>query len=614
MTTADGFGNRDRRENGAVRTNRDDRPMTRALETGTFETHVIDTGPGEQAPPPSRLRDLIAAQPSGRRTLVVVTVLSAALNLLMLAGSIYMLAVYDLVLPSGSIPTLAGLFVMVLVAYAFQGVLDHVRSRVLIHFSTLVDHSMSPTARRLIAHRARMAPDEDALQPLRDSDQIRQFLSGNGPAAIADMPWVPMFLIALFLLHPLLGLTVLVGGALLVALTWTADRITRDETVELVRATSARARLAETNRRSAAAIAVMGLDRHMAAHWSRASIRLLAANERLAGTTGSIGSFSRVFRLVLQSIVLTVGAILVVNGYASGGVIFASSILSSRALGPIDGAIANWRSLVAARLAWSQFAAALAALPQTQRAVALPPPRERLDIAGLTASPPGADPDIIRDVSFTALAGEAIAIVGPNGSGKSTLLRTVAGLCPIRAGAVCLDKADLADFAPESLGASLGYVPQDVELIDGSIAQNIARFDPAAEHEAIVAAARAAGVHEVIAAMPNGYGREVGVGGSALSGGERQRVALARALFGDPFLILLDEPDAHLDDEARATLGAAIAAARNRGAIVLVVAHGPLLLPHVSHILAMRDGAALAFGPRERMTGRADRGPARPAP
>ena len=572
----------------------------------TASTAMESTGLEE---PAARLRDLIATQPSGRRTLVVVTVLSAALNILMLAGSIYMLAVYDLVLPALSIPTLVGLFVMVLAAYAFQGALDQVRSRVLIHFSTLVDHSMNPAARRLIAHRARAAPDEDAFQPLRDSDQIRQFLSGNGPAAIADLPWVPVFLVALFLLHPLLGATVLVGGGLLVALTWTADRITRDETAQLARATSARARLADANRRSAAAIAVMGIDRHMARHWSHASVELLAANERLAVTAGSIGSFSRVFRLVLQSIVLTVGAILVINGYASGGVIFASSVLSSRALGPIDGAIANWRSLVAARLAWSQFSAALADLPQTQRAVALPPPRERLDVVGLKASPPGAEPDIIHGVSLTALAGEAIAIVGPNGSGKSTLLRTIAGLYPIRAGAVRLDKADMADFTPESLGASLGYVPQDVELIDGSIAQNIARFDPAAKHEAIVAAARAAGIHDAIAAAPDGYAREVGIGGSALSGGERQRVALARALFGDPFLILLDEPDAHLDDEARATLGTAITAARSRGAIVLMVAHGSMLLPHVSHILAMCDGAALAFGPRELMAGRAD-GPA----
>jgi ATP-binding cassette subfamily C protein len=579
------------------------------VDTRTTKDAIAENasmGSADRKEPPARLLHLIAAQPSGRRTLVIVTALSAALNILMLAGSIYMLAVYDLVLPSRSIPTLVGLFAMVLAAYAFQGALDQVRSRVLIHYSTLVDHSMNPAARRLIVQRARAAPHEDAFQPLRDSDQIRQFLSGNGPAAIADLPWVPVFLLALFLLHPLLGATVLVGGGLLVALTWAADRITRDETAQLARATSARARLADANRRSAATIAVMGMDRHMAGHWSRASVDLLAANERLAGIAGLIGSFSRVFRLVLQSIVLTVGAILVVKGYASGGVIFASSILSSRALGPIDGAIANWRSLVAARLAWSQFAAALADLPQTQRAVALPRPRERLDVEGLTASPPGAEPDIIRGVSLTALAGEAIAIVGPNGSGKSTLLRTIAGLYPMRAGAVRLDKADMADFTPESLGASLGYVPQDVELIDGSIAQNIARFDPTAGHDAIVAAARAAGVHDAIGAMPEGYAREVGVGGSALSGGERQRVALARALFGDPFLILLDEPDAHLDDEARATLGAAIAAARSRGAIILMVAHGPRLLPHVSHILAMRNGTALAFGPRERMSRHAD--------
>ncbi len=576
--------------------------MNRFIETGTTEQPLL----------PARLRDLIAAQPSGRRTLVVVTALSAALNLLMLAGSIYMLAVYDLVLPSGSIPTLAGMFVMVLAAYAFQGALDHIRSRVLIQFSTLVDHRMNPIARRLIAYRARMMPGEDAFQPLRDSDQIRQFLSGNGPSAIADLPWVPVFLIALFLLHPLLGLTVLIGGALLVALTWVADRVTRDEAAELVRATSARARLAETNRRSAAAIAVMGIDRHMAAYWSRASIRLLTANERLAGTTGAIGSFSRVFRLVLQSVVLTVGAVLVINGDASGGVIFASSILSSRALGPIDGAIANWRSLVAARLAWSQFATALADLPQTQPAIALPLPKERIDVVGLTASPPGATSDIIHDINFSALAGEAIAIIGPNGSGKSTLLRSIAGLCPLRAGAIRLDQADIADFAAESLGASVGYVPQDVELIDGSIAQNIARLDPTAGDGAIVAAARAAGIHEAIVAMPEGYTREVGVGGSALSGGERQRVALARALFGDPFLILLDEPDAHLDEEARAMLGTAITAARARGAIVLMVAHGPTLLPHVSHVLAMRDGTTIAFGPRERMTGIVDSAPDSP--
>lgn len=561
--------------------------------------HAPDEEPSLAERPLARLRDLYTSQATGRRTIVVVTVISAALNLLMLAGSIYMLLVYDLVIPSRSTATLAGLFVMMLGAFAFQGLLDHTRSRILIHFATMIDHGLNPVARRLIADRARRNPAGDHFQPLRDLDQIRLFLSGNGPAAIADLPWVPIFMIALFLLHPLLGLTVLMGSLVLIALTWVAERVTGEHSATLAQATSARARQADSNRRNAAVIGVMGMDGHMARRWKVVSTAMLVANERLARTAGSIGTVSRIFRLVLQSIVLTVGAVLVISGDASGGVIFASSILSSRALGPIDSAIANWRGLSSTRLAWTQLSTAMASLPPGLPALALPAPRQRLTVTDLTLAPPGDPVATVHAVNLTVLAGEAIAIVGPSGSGKSTLLRGIAGLWPPSNGDVRLDGCALADFDADVLGRSLGYLPQDVDLIDGSISQNIGRFDPDARDEDIVCAAKAAGAHALILAMEGGYDRDVGPGGQALSGGERQRIALARALFGDPFLILLDEPDSNLDDAGVTALIAAITAARQREAIVIIVAHGPAMLPSVSHILTMRGGAAVSFGPNK---------------
>ena len=554
--------------------------------------------------PAARLRDLMAAQPAGRRTILVVTLISAALNLLMLAGSIYMLLVYDLVIPSGSIPTLAGLFAIMLIAFIFQGIFDHVRNRILIHFATLIDRSLNPDARRLIADRARRDPTGDHFQPLRDLDQIRQFMSGNGPSAIADLPWVPVFIIALFLLHPLLGVTVLTGAVILIALTWVAERVTRDHTAMLSKTTSARARQADSNRRNAGVIGVMGMDRHMAKRWDAVSTMMLAANERLARTAGAIGTVSRIFRLILQSVVLTVGAVLVINGDASGGVIFASSILSSRALGPIDGAIANWRGLSSTRLAWAQFSAAMAGLQQSHGTFGLSAPHQHLVVKDLSVTPPGAVLATVRAVNLTVLAGEVVAIIGPSGSGKSTLLRSIAGLWPASAGDVRLDGSALDTFDPDLLGRSLGYLPQDVDLIDGNIAQNISRFDPDAHNDTIVAAARAAGAHDLILTMDGGYERDVGPAGQSLSGGERQRVALARALFGNPFLILLDEPDSNLDEAGLSALLTAITSAQKRGAIVMIVAHGPAILPSTSHILALRDGEAIAFGPRDQMTNR----------
>jgi PrtD family type I secretion system ABC transporter len=572
-----------------------------AETTVTQSLAALPTGPWGA---PLMLPRIAAASPIAdvrtivRRAMWSVAGVSAALNLLLLAGSLYMLLVYDLVLPARSVPTLTGLFAMVVVAYVFQGLLEYVRGRMLLHLSAAIDHALSDEAYRLIGVTVQRDPAGDSLSAMRDLDQLRQFLSGSGPAALADLPWMIVFIGALFLLHPLLGVTVLIGALILIGLTWATERRTRGVAPMLAQATATRARIADSRRRHAASIAALGMAGRMAARWQTASALQREAQDGLARVAGSMGAFSRMFRLLLQSAVLTVGALLVINEQASGGVIFAASILSSRALAPIDLGIANWRGLASARAAWAQLSRAIAVNPAAAPMLALALPHQRLDVAGLTLGPPGAATPTVRNISFSALAGEAIAILGPSGSGKSTLVRGLLGLWPAQAGTVRLDGAELSQWDSDLIGGHIGYLAQDAELIDGSIGQTIARFDPAAKDDAIVAAATAAGAHDLIIGFDGGYARSVGADGQALSGGERQRIALARALYGDPFLILLDEPNANLDAAGEAALIAAVRGARARGAIVIVVAHRPSVLDAVDHILLLHDGEAVAFGPK----------------
>lgn len=543
--------------------------------------------------------DAIAAHT--RRALTTVAIVSAVLNVLLLGGSIYMMLVYDLVLPAHSIPTLVGLAILILVVYAFQGVLDFIRGRLLIHFGAAVDVDLNRDIHSLICLLARGPNDADGMQPVRDLDTVRSFLSGPGPTALVDLPWMLFFIVVLFLLHPALGLTVLVGGAILVFLTYLTERLTIAKSGQLTKLNGTRLRLAETTRRHADVLFANGMQGRIGDRWADVSARFLAAQERLSGVSSGMSNLTKILRMVLQSGTLTVGALLVLDGKATGGVIFASSILSSRALAPVEAAIAQWRGFVGARQAWQRIKALIIAMPDVPAVNVLTPPEKSLSVENLALGPPGSGRNTVRGVSFGMKAGEAVAIIGPSGCGKSTLARGLVGIWTPTGGHVRLDGADLAQWPPDVIGRHIGYVPQNVELLDGTIAENIARFEPGAKSEDVIAAARLAGVHDLILHLPDGYNSQVGSDGRALSGGQRQRIALARALYGDPFLLVLDEPNSNLDAEGEEALARAIASVRERGAIVVVIAHRPSILTSVDLVLLMMDGVAKAFGPTHKI-------------
>ncbi|WP_207544648.1 type I secretion system permease/ATPase [Sphingomonas jatrophae] len=559
--------------------------------------------------------ELRAALSRCRTALIGVGVLSTALNVLLLGGSIYMMLVYDMVLPSRSVPTLLGLLLMVAIVYVFQSVLEVIRSRMLAGIAASLDAQMRGRVYDLV-HRLslRRASDGDGTQPISDLDQIRNFLVGSGPAALIDLPWLFFFIGVLFLFHPWLGVTALAGGLILIGLTFATDRLSRRPTAAATMLGATRATLAQTVRRDAETVHALGMRRRAAAGWDEISRHFLAAQQRLTEVSGTLGSASKIFRQFLQSGVLTVGALLVIEGKASGGVIFAGSFLTARALAPVDLAIANWRSFITARQGWARLSDMLRALPAEPARIALPPPRLRLAVEHLTLIPPGAEAPSVVDASFVLEAGQAVGVIGPSASGKSSLVRGLVGVWAPARGAVRIDGATLDQWASDDLGRHIGYLPQSVSLMDGSVAQNIARFDPAASPDAIIAAAHQARLHELILRLPHGYETQVGRGGEALSAGQRQRVALARALYGDPFLVVLDEPNSNLDTEGEAALAAAILQVRARGGIVVLVAHRPSALRSVDLVLLMQDARVQAFAPRDevlkRVSGRAGALPA----
>lgn len=537
-----------------------------------------------------------------RSALVAVAVLSALLNVLVLAGSFYLMMIYDSVLPSHSIPTLVGLFALVTIAYAFQGLFEHGRGKLLASVGSQLERQLSHRVQRAMADLSRLGARSsgDGLGPMRDLDQVRSFLTGTGPATLLDLPWVGFFLIVLGLLHYWLGLFALAGALVLVALTVVTHRIGLEPTRDLARLTAERSGQAEATLRHVEVLTVLGMRGAMERRWDRINQGYLAAQDRLSSSAGKLGSFSKVFRLFLQSAILSVGAVLVIDGKASGGVIFASSLLFGRALAPVDMAIGNWRGFTATRASWARLNELLRSVPAASTGnVTLPLPSAELRVEGLQAVPPGHPVAAVSNVSFSLEAGSVLGVIGPSGAGKSSLVRTLVGAWPPRRGHVRLDGAALDQWPAERLGQAIGYLPQTVELFDGTIAENIARFAASADSDAVIAAARLAGVHDLIVRMPMGYDTPIGRDGSWLSAGQRQRIGLARALYGNPFLLVLDEPNSNLDQEGEVALEAAIAAARQRGCIVIVVAHRPAILAQATHIILLRGGRMEGFGQRD---------------
>jgi ATP-binding cassette subfamily C protein len=576
----------------------------------------VSTNPptsGQRRPTEPAGGELAAALRSCRTAIIALGCASALINVLYLSGSVYMLEVYDRVLTSRSVATLVGLTVLVVVLYAFQGFLDLLRGRVLIRIGRYLGQSLSIRVYETIARLALSTRSSgDGLQPMRDLDQVRGFLSGAGPVALLDLPWMPFYIAICFAFHFWLGVTALGGAIIIVTLTVLTELKTREPQKAATEIAGRRQALAEASRRNAEVLHAMGMAPRVAVMWGELNNKFLDTYQRASDVSSGFGAMSKVLRMTLQSAVLGVGAYLVINQEASAGVIIAGSILSARALAPVDLAIANWRGFVGFRQSWSRLNALLARIPAEKDQLALPRPTAVLAVENLSVVPPTDRRLVVQDVTFRLEKGSALGVVGPSASGKSSLSRALVGVWPPARGTIRLDGATLDQWSPASLGQHIGYLPQDVELLSGTVAQNIARFDPEPKADDVIAAAKAAGVHDLILHLPNGYDTEIGESGATLSAGQRQRIALARALYGDPFLLILDEPNSNLDADGEEALTRAILAVRARGGIAIVVAHRGNVLAAVDQMMVLNQGRVQMFGPKEEILGKLRR-PAAPA-
>jgi PrtD family type I secretion system ABC transporter len=555
-------------------------------------------------PPPSvprvRVRHpaIAAALKDCRRVLWSLALFSAMVNALMLAGPIYMLQVYDRVLTSRSVPTLVALSVLLCGAFVLQAMMDLIRGRLVTRSAGFLDEHLSAVVHTAVIRMSTAGlPAGDTREPVRDLDQIRTFLTGQGPIAIVDLPWIPAFLVICALIHPWLGVLSLAGAILLTGATLLTEWASRSPSREANGKARFRSIMVEASRRNSETTIAMGLEAALTTRWLFLNAGYLAAVERVSDVVGFYASLSRVTRMMLQSAALGLGSYLVIRGELMPGAMIASSIMMARALAPIETAIANWRGFVAARDSVGRLTDVLDRVGADPVRTVLPKPERSLIAEGVTVAPPGGGVPIIGNIRFALTAGEAMGIVGPSGCGKTSLVRALVGVWRPTLGAVRVDGAALEDWSRDIIGSEIGYLSQAVDLFDGTVAENIARMAVESDDDAIIRAAQAACAHEMIIRLLNSYDTRIGQGGAILSAGQRQRVALARALYGDPFLIVLDEPNANLDGEGEAALLEAIRNAKARGAIVVLITHRTGLLAVCDKVLMLRDGAQQAFGP-----------------
>ena len=556
-----------------------------------------------------------AALRACRSAFVGMILLSGLANVLMLTGAFFMLEIYDRVLASRSMPTLMGLSVLAAMLYAFLGIVDMVRARMIARVGQSTSEALgAPIYRLIIRLPAKLGDLNDGMQPMRDLDQVRAFFAANAPIALFDLPWMPLYLAVCYMLHPLIGLTAMAGAVLLVILTLLTEVAVRGTTKNATELAMSRRVLAETSRRNADVIVAMGMAGRLQDRWSEINAKYLAVQQQASDRAGALSAISRTMRMILQSAVLGVGAYLVLQDQATAGIIIAGSILAARALAPVDLAIANWRGFVASRQSWTRLKRLSVAMPVQIEPMVLPDPVDSLTLQSAAVAPPGTTKIVLQDINFSIKSGDGLGIIGPSASGKTSLVKILVGAWQPVKGRVCLDGAALDQWSPDSLGRHIGYLPQEVELLSGTVAENICRFEAQPDPEAIVAAAKAAGVHELITGLKSGYQEQVGEQGAALSAGQRQWIALARALYRDPFLVVLDEPNSNLDSSGEEALAQAILGVRKRGGIVVVVAHRPSALAALGTLLVLNQGRMQALGPRDEVLAkvlRRDSGPAR---
>jgi ATP-binding cassette subfamily C protein len=535
-----------------------------------------------------------------RSVIVFILIVSGVINVLALTGSFYMMQIYDRALTSQSIPTLLALSALAIGLYLVQGMLDVSRSQILVRIGAKLDRRLAPLAHKVTIDMPRFGfSTAESNERGRDVDTLRSFLGGQGPMALFDLPWMPLYLLFIYCLHPWLGVLTFGGALVLTMLTVLTEILTQKHSASTQQASLARSAMADSHTRNADVIRAMGFSGRAIARFEKINAEHLVLQTKTNDVAGTFSGMSKVLRMILQSAVLGLGAYLVIRGELSAGSIIAASVSSARALAPVDLAISQWKNVVAARRSYGRLTETLTALDEMPPQVTLPPPARDLKVEKITLAIPSSGTVVVSDVSFELRAGQAVGIIGPSGGGKSSFARAMTGVWPLLRGSVRLDDADLEQWPADVIGTHIGYLPQDVSLLDATVSQNICRLDPDADGNKIIAAAKAAGVHEMIVRLPQGYQTELGPNGTALSAGQRQRVALARALYGDPFLVVLDEPNSNLDAEGEAALTQAIASVRARKGIAIVIAHRPSALASVDMIGVIQNGRMAAFGPKD---------------
>ena len=522
---------------------------------------------------------------------------SFVINLLQLTAPLYMLQVYDRVLNSRNETTLLMLTILVVALFLVMAAIEFVRSRVLVRVGAAMEAKLNDRVFDA-AFEATLRRGGNARQALTDLTQLRQFMTGNGPFVLFDAPWFPIYLAVIFLMHPLIGWFSVGAALILVALTAVTEMATQKPLAEANKYANEATNFAHNNLANAEVVEALGMLPALRDRWKKKHVQHLVLQAVASDRAGLISSVTKFVRVTSQSLILGLGAWLAIKNELSPGGMIVGSILMGRALAPIDQLIGNWKGFVQARLAYDRLGQLLAAFPARPPRMSLPAPKGEVVVEGVVLTPPGGTVPVLRGVSFAIPTGAIVGVIGPSGSGKSTLARALVGVWTPQAGKVRLDGADVSSWDKAELGRYLGYLPQDIELFDGTIAENIARFG-SIEAPLVVAAAQAAGVHEMILRFPQGYDTPIGPGGAVLSGGQRQRVGLARALYGDVRLIVLDEPNSNLDDVGEAALVQALLRLKAQGKTVVVITHRTSVLAAVDRLLVMRDGTVQVYGPRD---------------
>lgn len=547
-------------------------------------------------------QELKQARRASAGLILAAILFSVFVNLLMLTGPLYMLQIYDRVLGSGSEATLVALSVLVIGLFLAMGVLDHARGKVMAvvgaRFQERLDRRVFAAGMQLSA----VVPNDPmAVTAQRDLDAVRTFLASPVLLALMDLPWTPVFLVAIFIFHPLLGWLAIAGGVILVAVTVLNQILSRAPQKEAGAALVQSERVADQLKAEAETLQALGMSGAGFDRWQGARRKALATGIKAAGVAGGFGALTKTFRLFLQSAMLGAGAWLVLQGQLTAGAMIAGSILMGRALAPIETAVSQWAVAQRAGEGWTRLAGLLSRMPPPMARTALPRPKALVEVEALSLAAPGDQVPLLRQVSFRLEPGQALGVIGPSGAGKSTLARALTGVWRPLAGKIRLDGAALDQYDPDVLGRLIGYLPQRITLFDGTIADNIARLDPQPDSARVVAAAQKADAHDMILRLPQGYDTRVSAAGGRLSGGQMQRIGLARALYGDPVLLILDEPNSNLDSNGSVALNAAIRSMKAEGRSVLIMAHRPAAIQECDLLLVLEEGTRRAFGPRDQV-------------